>query len=270
MKLPWLLLGLAGLPSFATGAAAQVVRGVVLEETTHAPVAAAHVELVARDADDRVAALSDSTGAFVLAPRRAGVYTLHVRHLAFAPLYSDTFTLGRDEAVDVEIRLAHHAIALEPLVVTARVSTRLAGFHERAGQGGCGRVIARDEAERWRGARASELLRSVPGVRVTTSAAGRNSVTMRSLAGVCSPTIYLDGMRMLQAEESGIDEFITTAVLEGVEVYTSAASVPVALAGPDQCGVIAFWTRDDAFRPFSWRRFAVGAGVFLLLLLSIL
>jgi hypothetical protein len=180
-------------------------------------------------------------------------------------------SLQRGEQVQIELRMARTAIPLEPLVVTTRRSARLQGFYDRMQRPGFGRFISREQIERRPGTRTTDLLRGMPGIHIVQTSrggmTGANLITMRGGSGRCLPTLYIDGMEVRQFPESGADEFISPTMLEGVEVYTGTGGIPGAFPTMNGCGVVAFWTRTDTGRPWSWRRLLIGAGLFTLLVM---
>jgi hypothetical protein len=246
-------------------AQAQTIRGIVVEDGTRAPIAGALVELVTPDGRSAAAAQTDGGGVFLLRPANPGSFVVRLKHLAYAPLNSDTLRIGRGETVEIEVRLAQTAIPLEPLVVTARRDARLEGFYERQRKRSFGHFMTRQEIERRAGTRTTDLLNMMPGVRIVqvTGPGGMGAVNMITLrgggSGRCLPTIYVDGMEMKQFPESGVDDFLSPYILEGVEVYTMGGA-PTSIMPRGNCGVVAFWTRMDSRRPWSWKRFAAGLG----------
>jgi hypothetical protein len=249
-------------------AQAQTIRGVVVEDGTRRPVVGVHVELFDAGRSPIATTRSDSAGTFVLLPRRGGSFTLRLTHLAFVPIDSVALTVRPQESVDVELRMGSRAIPIEPLVVTARVDARLAGFHERMRRHGFGRFITRAEIDERPGTvRTTDLLRTMPGVNLVAvqrcpGCTPTYLITMRGGAGGCMPTVYLDGMPIRQFEESGVDDFLLPSMIEGVEVYTSFASAPAPVHAQNACGVVAFWTRSgEPGGRWSWRRFFTAAGL---------
>jgi hypothetical protein len=268
MKWIWKLV--VGALLFTPGVTqSQTVRGVVLEDGTRQPIGGASVELTAADGSRVQQVHTDSLGGFFLTPRRSGEFVVRFSHFAYAPLDPVPLVLRAGERVEIELRMDHRAIPIDPVTVTARRrDRRLEDFYERVQRPGHGRFITRDEIERRPGARTSELLRMMPGVHLVPVSNGRNMILMRGGAGRCLPTIYLDGMAIKQFPESGVDDFVAASMLEGVEVYTSFASAPSPLHARDSCGVVAFWTRGaEGGQPWSWRRLAVGLGGFAVLVL---
>lgn len=259
------MLVLAGLLFAPTVVQAQVIHGAVLDESTRAPIAGVLVELLASGGGVLATVQTNDSGTFFFRQQRSGTFSLRLTHLAYTTVATDTVSAGRDEMLALELQMAQAAIPLEPLLVTARGNVRLAGFHERMRKGASGRFVTRSEIERRPAARATELLREMPGINLTRNRNGTNFITMRGSFGGCVPTIYVDGMEMRQFAESSVDDFLTSDTLEGIEVYTGAASAPSPITPRDACGVVAFWSRADGYGKWGWRKLAAAAGAFALL-----
>jgi len=101
-----------------SAAAAQTVRGVVLDAASGAPVAAAFVLLVPEAAEDVPAdsavdgAVTDSLGRFVLAPRAPGRYRLRVDRIGYRSHLGEPFELAPLESLDQEVRALFQPIDL--------------------------------------------------------------------------------------------------------------------------------------------------------------
>lgn len=246
------------LPSASFG---QTVIGVVVEDGTQIPLAGVTVRLI--DEKGRVIqdATSDSIGAFKVSRERAGVGILHFQHPAYTSLLAEPLTLGREEVVAVEARLAPSAIALEPLIVESRVRDRLLRFRNRVSGPGFGRFVTREEIEQRPAARASDLLRMMPGIQIVRTGglgAGFNLITMRGPLGQCMPALFLDGVTVQQ----DIDHFLFADNLEGIEVYVGEAGVPGELKNLSNCGAVGFWTRPyQGGQNFSMKRLGLMMGV---------
>jgi hypothetical protein len=248
----------------------QTVRGVVLDADGDDPVAGATIELLRSDTTLQASVRSDERGWFSLEAGSEGRYLLRPSHLSFTATGLDSVTVGRHEIVTVVLRMGRTAIPLDPLVVTARSRDRLAGFHERARQGGPGRFIPRDYIAARVTARPSELVAMTAGVRVVPGDnVHANTITMRGPAGRCAAQIFLDGLPVPQDIGMSIDDFTAADLLEGIEIHDAWTTPPPELRGiSGGCGVIAFWSRREVRRPFSWRKLGLGAvlgGVLLLL-----
>jgi outer membrane receptor for Fe3+-dicitrate len=175
--------------------------------------------------------------------------------------------ISRGERVEIELRMGHSAVLLEPLIVRARAHEGVGGFRDRMRTNGFGRFMGREQIERRSAMRVTDLLRTVPGVQLVSTGVGSTYVLMRGGAGQCAPDIYLDGSRLRQSREVDVDAFVTPASLEGVEVYTSASATPSVFASSSACGVVAFWTRPAPPGRWSWRWFGAGLGAIGLLFL---
>jgi hypothetical protein len=263
---------------------AQIVTGVVLEEQTKMPIGGAIVELIGVDRARDAVAVTDTSGAFVLRPRRSGSFVINVTHLSYVSRDSMAIKIKPGMAVQVELRMGRNAIPLEPLIVKTTMTARLAGFHERAlSTGSAGKFVTRADIERRPGTRrATDLLEELEGVEIVGVAPGGGSnlaptpapgtsnetasrtrmIRMGSSTASCEPAIFIDGVPVKQYTDSGIDEFLTPEMIEGVEVYPRSAGAPSEFVTSNHCGVVAFWTRaptEESGR-VTWKRVRMVGG----------
>jgi hypothetical protein len=243
----------------AAPASAQTVAGIVTD-TARAGVAGVLIEVVARP--DRViaSALSDSAGSFRVPLRRGGTFSLRLSHVSYSPVTARLDEIRSGDIVDVEVLMVPGTIALEPLVVRGRSQNALGGFYERLERARFGHFVTREQIDERPSARASELLRHIPAVVLRPQRVGQNMILLRNGAQTCAPTIYIDGAVIRQDPQSTPDTFLTAEMLEGIEVYRGVYAPPP-LHAETQCGVIAFWTRQDTTGAISWRRVATFAGI---------
>lgn len=250
---------------------AQVIIGRAVDQAA-APVAGAELALLSADGQVLDRAVSDTAGVFRLATQRPGEYRIRATHVAYRQIESEPIRVGAAETVSVEVRLGTAAIPLEPIAVTARsADPRHAAFHERRLSRRQGTFITRAEIDRSPQARTTDLLRTVSGITILTthepgrSAMRSNFISIRGGGGMCEPAIYIDGVRVIQRVHSGMDEVLQPGMIEGVEIYTTAAAAPAGFGGHgNTCGVILFWTRigrDPDARSVTWRQLLVGAGI---------
>lgn len=273
-----------GLLLVPAAAHAQMIQGLVMEDGTEETITGAQVDLVGPDGRSLAGARTDGRGFFLLRIGRAGTYTIRLTHLSYAAVESDTVTVGAHESVSVELRMSRAALPLEPLVVTARADIRRAtGFDERMNRpGAAGHFVTRQQVDRRRGVRATELLDRIPGVDLRPVTCGMtlcgNVILMRGMgvtvqrAGEmdfthtvtdqCEPTVYVNGQVVAQSGDGTgtLDTFLTPANVEGVEVYTRGSTAPPPILARSACGVVAFWTRDDGYARFSWRKLGAWFG----------
>lgn len=208
------------------------------------PVADAIVEVW----NTGISANTDASGRFELTSLPVGTHTLEVRRIGFVPEHH-IVQLASRAPTTVAVALDEPVRLLEAIEVTGRtVYSRRHSEIARRRRTGFGHFIDREELERSASMRVSDVLRRVPGVRVIPSETGE-IVQIRdggSLSGRCSPTLYLDGMRLATDEDVN---FVTMAnSLEAIEVYTSAAQTPPEYWG-GTCGAILLWTKMELPRP---------------------
>lgn len=194
-------------------------------------------------------------------PRFGGFY-VRAERIRYAS-YASRWIGAGGESLELEIRLGTDAVPLEPLIVVTRTrrSDRLAGFRQRLGRGPTGNFVIREDIERRSAAPVTELIRPLAGVDVIEVPRRPGSpvlsrlIVMRGIrsdevpaaggANWCFSAIFPDGIRVEQSPEFPIDDQITTASLVGIEVYSSAASVPVEFhrGGSNTCGTVILWIR---------------------------
>ena len=193
---------------------------------------------------------SDGTGAFRLTGIPAGQARIVVRRLGFAP---DTVgaTVPAGGVATVEVRLRPLAQQLSSVEVRERrqvYDARLAGVRQRM-EKRQGYFITPEKLRRTNSAMLTDLLREIPGVRMSRSSANLpRSVRIRSHN--CPPLVFIDGFPA-SAGEFDLD-MIDPASVEAVEIHPSLASMPAefgAARGLERCGVIAIWSRPAPGRP---------------------
>jgi hypothetical protein len=250
-----LLLAVLAL-STATSARAQVVRGRVLDNASGEPVAAAKVEAFA-GANSGGRTRSGADGSFLVRLRAAGTFRLEAERAGYRPSVTSVIPVASRETVYVEVRVAAAPMQLDPLRVTARVSPPrrrsldIVGFYDRE-KYGFGRFIRREDFERRANMTTSQILAREPGTVVvgygmTEYVVFSRSATVgafRRQGGYCAPVLYLDGIRISSARD--LNSVVNPEMVEAVELYRSAAEIPVQYNGPDAaCGVILVWTRRE-------------------------
>jgi hypothetical protein len=222
----------------------QAIVGQLLDATTGAPLRDGRLDLLSGDRDLPSHAASDSTGRLVLARPDEGRFRVRAAHEGHRTATSKPQQLARGDTVEVEFRLSERTVLLAPLVVKAparRMRTGLAGYYQRLeSPNRMGRFITREQIEKRHASFASDLLRTVAGIRVIRRPVGGSSMV---LLRECEPKLFLDGIRV-HLPGVGIDEIVSPSDLEGIEVYGSSAEVPVELGSSNSiCGAIVLWTK---------------------------
>jgi hypothetical protein len=129
-----------------------------------APLANARVSVAGTD----VAGTTSPNGAFSLAGLPAGTYSLEVRALGYAPTRV-AVNLSRTRPAAVAVTVNERLSTLETVVVQAdrtRLQKDYTGFAERSKRGGFGRFITEADINRRNPMVLTDVLRTVPGVRV--------------------------------------------------------------------------------------------------------
>jgi len=220
--------------------------------------------------------IATPTGQFDFEVTRGWV-RFRASRLGYAATTTPVLRIDDAQVYELEIRLDRDAIPLAPLEVVARrrsQSGMLDGFHHRRGVG-LGHYFSREEIRQRNPFALTDVLATVPGVRITPSRrAGSSNVYMaRALPGEgdCPVQVYLDGilvnrrnLQLLDREpESGKDQYglrsdhdfnindvVAISSIEAIEVYRGVATVPAEFLNTEaRCGVVAIWTRTPRHHP---------------------
>jgi hypothetical protein len=232
------LAGAQRAPSPATSVAIlHQLTGVVLDSAgTAVPLADLGLTADGR----RFASSTDERGRFHLAGVPAGVWRLEVKRLGYRPYVRSVVVADGDAAGEMRVVLAPAAAQLSGIEVNEsrdESDPALAGFYARRRSNSFGHYLDRVEIEATHAQRTSEALRTVPGVLVQPSRRIGNVVRVRN----CRPTVWLDGVRLPDAE---LDEVTSIDDVAAVEIYKSLAGLPQQFIDrTNPCGAILIWSR---------------------------
>lgn len=248
---------LAGATAPLAGQSA--VRGEVREEGSNRPLPGVRV-VMERTFQQ---AITDANGRFLITDLPLGTRTLLFSSIGHIPLRLQ-ITLSMGDTTRADVQLMADPFRLDTLVVTApdpRANPRLAEFEARRRMG-IGFHLDSAYLRRAEGRRMSEVLREAPSIRVMPALGADGATTRYYVASVrrtglhgepCYLSVYLDGVPMYRSGGIGGGGFgepvdfardINVSSLDAVEVYASAAEVPVEFAGRSaDCGVVLLWTR---------------------------
>ena len=236
--------------SGASSLHAQSVEGNVLDRGTGRAVP--EVAVTALTESGRVVgrALADSAGKFVVHLAGGGSYHLRADRIGYRQVMSPAFEVAHREALQVDLYLSAGAVELDPLTITSRAEPPHLPYLERSGfyqreRTNPGVFMRREDVERNRGGRMSDLLAKIPGVRRAT-VQGRPAVSLGRAAGgrVCTPGVFVDGQPVVRSE--GIDDIVHVAAIEAVEVYRGPSQTPARFSNAESgCGVIVIWTQRN-------------------------
>lgn len=188
-------------------------------------------------------AVTDDSGIYQIEGVPSGHHTLGVHYLG---MESEQFPveISARETLNVSFSLETQVLPVAELVVTVDQSvpvSKLTGFYRRSRQGP-GYFMTRSDIEGMSAARATDLLRRVPGLDVgQRNRAGITPVTMGRRNG-CVPRFYVDGAYAAYFDMDNLQ----TRDIAGIEVYRGNSEVPIRFKHGDRCGVIVVWTRDPS------------------------
>jgi hypothetical protein len=251
----WLSLGASAL--YAASAQAQTeLRLIVADSVTAAPIPGALIELANADGKRVWSGVAGADGRAVVrvAP---GEMTIVAMMIGYRPVGPSAFMAPAQDFVGVRILMVPTPVALDSIEVSARRRTMpgprdRAGFEWRRTHRPFGTFL---EAKDLGGHLLSltSVLRRVTGVRIEQQAVGPTLVYMRGSTVIdtngapvtCGPKVYRDGMLVHNGGDGApIDDLVPVTDVKAVEIYTSAAEVPIEFErGPGACGAIVVWTR---------------------------
>ena len=218
------------------------VAGVVTAGVT--PLASAQVGVLGSERTIR----TGPDGAFRIDSLPAGTHTLEVRALGYVRQRTEVeLKPGRPTTVSVSMTTA--PLELPELTVTANAAaTARTAFEQRRLRGVGGTFITREDIVRRGSIRVEDLFKGVAGIKVDPiGGSGYQILSLRGGAGtsaVCSPTIYIDNIRIPLDPEAGNDLPILPTEIQGIEIHQSPHSAPIEYRAAGQnCGIILIWTR---------------------------
>jgi hypothetical protein len=214
---------------------------VVLEGS--ATNAGTRVELVGTD----IVAMTNDKGEFTMHNLPSGSRVVLARHVGFgadiAPVDLSSLQENR-----VAIKLSKFVAIMDPILVTARRSAALdkLGFNERK-KSGFGYYLGPDRLKNMHPINVTDVLRQVPGLRVSYGPNGDVVSSSRGAGSMLGPgcvQYYVDDMPFREMEPGDINSFVTGGEVVAVEVYQGAGTPGRFIqAGPSNCTTIVLWTR---------------------------
>ena len=242
--------------------------GVVVADSTHAPIPLAEVSLPELNKTET----TDSRGEFRILGIPAGEYRVSVRRIGYGAADTRLAFNGR-ETIERRVVLGR-AITLEAVQVTATAYDRIRESFEENRRIGLGHFMTRNDVAKYDGMQLASVLQQIPTAGVTNGN-GHSWVATRfahpSLSGlgvyhptymeklqgmpdnVCWAHVYVDGVLQNGMKEPA-EPFDLTQIpperVEAIEFYASAAETPAKYARMgSQCGVVVIWTRQYEPKP---------------------
>lgn len=245
------LIGLLANPVMASAQIQPETRlaGRVLDNKTGQSIEAAEVYLLDLDNRQLDHGRTTSDGRFEFLVHVVPAVRLRVQKPGFKDALTPPLHFESHAFYDVEIRLDADIILLAPLEVVARAaplaSPGLAGFEFRRAKG-VGRYITRQEIEQRRPGYVTDMLLSLPGIRLVSDGPGHRRVITMGRRG-CPSQLFVDGFLINPPGgpvQLVLDDAVIPESIEGIEIYDGFSTIPAEFLTPAAaCGVIVVWTR---------------------------
>ena len=242
-------MSVAALPKIAstdTGAPPVVRKGSArvfgrVLNASGAPVAGARVGLMGVSA----ATITRANGDFVLDSLPSGTQAIVVRQLGYKPT-EQTIELSARAPARVTVKLGIFVPELSPVeVVSARdQGLQKVGFSDRKRSSTGGYFMDPDQIEKRRAQLFSDLLRTVPGIRVNMIGNQAQLVSTRSAAGGGGcVTVWVDGAEWKQLDAGDVDSFVRPGEISAIEVYPGTNVPPQFSTIGQSCAAVVAWTK---------------------------
>ncbi|MEO5814409.1 MAG: carboxypeptidase regulatory-like domain-containing protein [Gemmatimonadaceae bacterium] len=206
-----------------------------------APVANARVGLMGISA----ATLTRANGDFVLDSLPSGTQAIVVRQLGYKPTEVPVELSARSPA-RVTVKLGIFVPELSPVeVVSARdEGLQKVGFSDRKRSAAGGYFLDPDQLERRKATMFTDLLRTVPGIRVSSSGNGQATIeSTRSATGGGCVTVWVDNAQWQSMQAGDLDSFIRPEEVAAVEVYNGISVPPQFVTVGQSCSAVVVWTK---------------------------
>jgi hypothetical protein len=251
--------------------ASQTVRGVVVDDSSKAPLSGAVVTLLkgTTPVPGRPPARTDSLGRFTLHVGELGKYSVRIARIGYQQLTSPevnfafggqvhTVTLGVSA---VPARLGSVIVTGTTRYTNSELMTHV-GFDLRRSRG-VGKFADSLDMVEFKRQPVSFLLdnnRARFGLVLKRAADGTESIKMLRGAGECSPEVWVDGFQVPDWKGMGTAPRlwgVSADQVVGIEIYTGPQLPPISIAGEigwdgstarpgSRCGAIAVWTKGWA------------------------
>ncbi len=239
-------------------AAGQVLTGTVVDSVSGRPLPGTRVSAYTADHAKVGDTLTGSDGAFTFHLPAVGVYVLLIRRIGYAMAHSLSIDVRAGVESTVRFELQPAAVPLDTIAVVgdtglARGPVRWladVGFYGRRSKG-FGYFLTRDDIDKKDPLTVSDLLKGIPGIRVSCGSPLSCTITMPAATSMfigkrCAPTVVLDGAVVTVGGSGGTGnlDWFNPFNLEAIEIYPSPAGVPVQYAGyMSPCGAVLLWSR---------------------------
>jgi hypothetical protein len=197
---------------------------------------------------NRLTAITGDSGEFRITGLRPGANVFGVRRLGFsAATFTAILKPGKTHRATFELSGAAHPLPTVAISDTSVTSHWLDVFDQRRSTLP-GTFITRADFVKHEPRNGIDIVRTVPGIRITTGRNGQSQVIMTrgAAARTCMPTMFLQNLPY-----SGTLEDFSADDIEALEIYLGVSEIPAELDknGKGICGAIVVWTRDPRKSP---------------------
>ena len=193
--------------------------------------------------------VADSEGLFRVSDVPVGLHPVIVRSIGWKPLFL-FLRMGENEERIARIGLEPAPQQLPELIVEGgkfakppeyAFTHRYDGFFHRR-QVRAGSFLTRADPLFASAMYTGDLLRGIPGVRVSFGAGG-TGVLFTSCRGFgAKVTVWIDGARIMADANTAIG-YVRPGDIEMIEVYRRVGQIPAEFQDGDSCAAIVIWTR---------------------------
>ena len=190
-----------------------------------------------------VATLTNEKGEFTLTNLPSGTHNILARHLGYV-VQAVPVDLNPRAAEHVTVKLPKFVAMMDPVLVTARRNVALdkVGFNQRK-KYGFGTFLDPERISRMHAVYVADVLRMVPGLRVSYDEHGEPVVTSsRDVLNGCVE-YYVDDVPFIEVTPGDINSFVNGGEVAAVEVYQSGTAPPQYTRSAGSCTSIVLWTR---------------------------
>lgn len=243
-------------------AEAQAIEGTLMEVGSSRPISLGLIILMTVAGDSVTSDVTDAQGRFRVEAEEGGSFVLIASAFGFKETRAGVFDLGDDGEMDVEFRVGAEAMPIDGLLVELARPTLehqlIRNGYVRRLQRGLGKFITPYDIEMAPAMTTADVFRGIPGVHVRTIGGGINAfqgeaVQFGSPSGYCTPTVYLDGVRLSPSvvADNPLEHIVPLQSLDAAEIYQRPSEIPIEYASTgvqprDEggvCGVIVLWTK---------------------------
>ena len=184
----------------------------------------------------------DSAGRFSLPGLAAGRISVTIRRLGYGPARLEhDLAAGAHDSLFVTLTALPQELPGVTTSADSRLRLHLPDFY-RHRETGTGRYYDRDQITAMRIGALSDVMRRLPGVRVSPDRNGRYLIRMGRSTRNCQPDFWVDNVR---AHLLNVDDIPVTDI-EAIEVYNGPSGLPPEYNnrfGNPSCGAVVIWTR---------------------------